>query len=145
MPRNVEDDFLAAFQRISAGAPTHPKLRARIAAGDVVKANQSTVSLEAGHSRTLLSQRAPGYERICKLLNPERDADGRVSRTSAPSESETSAERLSRLTAEVKTLTMQRDRFATSLSEAYLALNIKDQQISSLCAELDRCKANRSD
>ncbi|WP_155773367.1 hypothetical protein [Rhizobium leguminosarum] len=35
------------------------------------KINSSTVALEAGRSRTMLAQRAPGYERICALLFPE--------------------------------------------------------------------------
>lgn len=145
MPRNVEDDFIAAFHRISAGAPTHPKLCARLAAGKNVAANQSTVALEAGHSRTLISQRAPGYERICELLSSAGEAAQPISQNSRQSRSETSTERLARLTAEVRLLTMQRDRFATSLSEAYLALSIKDRDIASLSEQVNRRDSNRID
>lgn len=134
MPRNVEDDFLAAFQRISKGAPTHPKLRARLAAGKKVEPNQSTVSLEAGHSRTLISLRVPGYERICNLLNLQTDAAQQICENNKH-RPETASERLARLSSELRHLTEQRDRFATLLSEAYLALDMKDKEIARLMSE----------
>ncbi len=139
MPHNVEDEFLEAFQRIVAQSPRNEKLRARILAGEILKANQSTVSLEAGHSRTLLSQRAKGYERICALLYPE--AQKTVDRRSGDSV-EKVADRVSRLTEEVRQLERERDQYATCLAEAYLAIELKDRLISQIRAEVARKERN---
>ncbi|WEA26930.1 hypothetical protein [Rhizobium binxianense] len=142
MPRNVEDDFLQAYLRITSQSPSHPKLKARTAAGDVLVPNQSNVAMEAGHSRTLISQRAKGYERICALLYPEESNANTIVRPEVRDRPETPTGKIERLNAENKALERERDQFATRLAEAYLAIQLKDRQLASLQAEISRRSRN---
>lgn len=150
MRNNVEQDFFEAYQRLSAGAPVHPKLRARLAAGRKVSVNQSTVALEAGHSRTLLSQRARGYERICGLLFPEErsDADrifGDAHSSERTKKAESAQEKLARLNAIIAGLASERDLFATRAAEAYQSIALLKSEIKLLRAEIDRRCQRRND
>ncbi|NEI29663.1 hypothetical protein [Rhizobium ruizarguesonis] len=141
MPHNVEDDFLAAYHRLAAGAPIHGKLRQRLIDGKTLDINQSTVALEAGHSRTLLSQRAPGYERICALLFPAEafEAGSKLAnQTPSQNEPQTAVGKIARLTADNLALTAERDMFATRAAEAYLAISLLRRDLSSLQSELVR-------
>ncbi|WP_114835618.1 hypothetical protein U0027_04465 [Agrobacterium tumefaciens] len=146
MPHNVEEDFLQAYYRLSAGAPTHPDLSAVVASGKKVRVNQSTVALEAGHSRTLISQRTKGYERICALLYPD-EADRKQTPTATAGEapSETKGEKLMRLREELRLTEAERDQFATRLAEAHAALELLNREIQSLRAEASRRDKNMRD
>ncbi len=52
----IEQDFLDALERLEAGSPQHPDLRARLKKGKPVKVNISNVAKEAGRSRVLIGQ-----------------------------------------------------------------------------------------
>lgn len=146
MPHNVEEDFLQAYYRLSSGAPTHPDLSAVIASGKKVRVNQSTVALEAGHSRTLISQRAKGYERICALLYPdEADLKQMPRATAGEAPTETKDEKLMRLREELRLTEAERDQLATRLAEAYAALGLLKREIQGLRSEASRRDKNMRD
>jgi hypothetical protein len=148
LPHNVEKDFLEAYYRLSAGAPLNDKLKVRVAKGKL-RVNENTVAMEAGHSRTLLSQRAPGYERICALLFPSEylgatriaDPDHATNRP----DGETQAEKIQRLSLDKAQLTTERDLFATQYAEACLAIELLHRKISVLSGEVDRRERNLSE
>ena len=52
----IEQDFFDALERLEAGRPQHPDLRARLKKGKAVKVNISNVAKEAGRSRVLIGQ-----------------------------------------------------------------------------------------
>ncbi|MGO7530831.1 hypothetical protein [Rhizobium leguminosarum] len=149
MPHNVEDDFLQAYYRLSAGAPLNDELRTRAAEGKFLRINQSTVALEAGHSRTMIAQRAPGYERICALLFPEEYVEGeRIAvreKDALKRDNETQKEKIARLSLDNLTLTRERDNFATQYAEACLSIALLQRKISVLAGEVSRREKNLFD
>ncbi|AJY44045.1 hypothetical protein I6G56_14820 [Burkholderia humptydooensis] len=56
----VAADFISALQRLIDGTPTHPKLIAKAADGKL-RVNLLSVSIEAGHSRTLIGHKDCAY------------------------------------------------------------------------------------
>lgn len=141
MPHNVEEHFLAAYHRLAARAPLNDRLKAKVAQGKPLIINQFTVALEAGHSRTMLSKRAPGYERICALLYPHEQPrpDVRIAGSQIGQKTtETKAEKIARLDAENVALAYDRDRFATCAAEAYAAIRQLRNDIRRLERELER-------
>lgn len=147
MPRNVEEDFLEPYHRLTVRAPLNEELKRTVAAGKPLRINQSTVALEAGHSRTLLSQRAPGYERICALLFPDEilGKEKNRGRGASKPKPETSEHKIARLSSDNELLTKERDQFATLLAEAYLAITLLQRDVSDLKAELIRREKNLLD
>ncbi|MGO7446531.1 hypothetical protein ACC668_17800 [Rhizobium ruizarguesonis] len=149
MPLNVEEDFLQAYFRLSAGTPTNDELRARVAAGKPLRINQSTVAMEADHSRTMLAQRARGYERICALLFPEEYAGTeriacRDKEAPQPAR-ETQEEKIARLSLDNELLTGERDNYATRYAEACLSIVLLERKISALAGEVSRREKNLFD
>jgi hypothetical protein len=149
MPHNVEDDFLEAYYRLSAGAPQNDILRAQVAEGKPLRINQSTVAREAGRSRTMLAQRALGYERICALLFPEEYVGGERNvvrgRKALQPEKETQTEKIARLAVDNEVLTRERDQFATQYAEACLSITLLQRKISDLEGEVRRREKNLLD
>jgi hypothetical protein len=56
--------FLAAIDRIRAGEPTEPSLKAKAAAGRVLEMNVTTVAQEAGYARTYLYKNRKSMRRV---------------------------------------------------------------------------------
>jgi len=63
MPELIEQDFLAALQRLVEGKPTHKTLKASAKAGKL-KINTVNVALEAGRSRTLIALEDCRYPKV---------------------------------------------------------------------------------
>jgi len=74
----IEQDFLDAIIRIQEGKPKNIELKARAARG-VLSLNPSTVSLEAGHSRTLIGKKDCRYPRVRKKIE-----DAKVAKNTPP-------------------------------------------------------------
>lgn len=73
----IEQDFLDALERIEAGRPQHPDLRARIKNGKTVKINISNVAKEAGRSRVLIGQEDCRYPAIRNQVLGAAGQEGR--------------------------------------------------------------------
>jgi hypothetical protein len=64
----IEQDFLDAIERLRDGKPTRKELKARKANG-TLRVNIASVSLEAGHSRTLIAlETGCRYPRVRELI-----------------------------------------------------------------------------
>lgn len=68
----IRKDFMEALGRLRSGSPTHPKLIPRAAGGDL-KISVTTVSLEAGHSRTLIGMDGCKYPDVRAAVLASRD------------------------------------------------------------------------
>ena len=70
----VRADFLAAFERLKSGVPNHPELERKAKEG-VLRVNILSVSMEAGHSRSLIGYEGCAYpdvrEEILRALDSE--------------------------------------------------------------------------
>ncbi|MES2298674.1 MAG: hypothetical protein V4582_16640 [Pseudomonadota bacterium] len=65
---SIEQDFMAAYDRLCDGEPKNKQLKARKAKG-ALKINVSNVALEAGHSRTLIAlETGCRYPRVRELI-----------------------------------------------------------------------------
>lgn len=64
----IGNDFMQALERLRAGNPRDPLLRARLQKRGVLPINVSTVAKEAGHSRTLIGHRACKYAEVRSLV-----------------------------------------------------------------------------
>ena len=88
----IEQDFLAAIERLRDGEPKNKKLKARKANG-TLKINVASVALEAGHSRTLIAlETGCRYPRVRELIKQAKSG-----RTALPT---TVSEVIARLRAE---------------------------------------------
>ncbi|SDG90703.1 hypothetical protein [Janthinobacterium sp. YR213] len=64
----IEQDFLAAIDRLQDGEPKNKQLKVRKAKG-TLKVNVANVALEAGHSRTLIAlETGCRYPRVRELI-----------------------------------------------------------------------------
>lgn len=68
--RTVEQDFLAAFERLKNGRPNHPRL-VELGKRGCLRVNVSTVALEAGRSRTLIGTDTCRYLTVRRLIQQE--------------------------------------------------------------------------
>lgn len=89
---SIEQDFLAAIERLRDGEPKNKKLKGRKANG-TLKINVASVALEANHSRTLIAlETGCRYPRVRELIKQAKS-----DRTALPT---TVSEVIARLCAE---------------------------------------------
>jgi hypothetical protein len=142
MSRDTEADFLAAYKRLSIGAPNNNELRQRAALG-ALEINISTLAKEAGHSRTLIGTRYTKYPSVRALIFPDekmtRDSDTGPE-ANATRRRPTQKEIIQSLRADQKALALERDKFATKLAETDIALALCRKEIAVLTARIERCE-----
>lgn len=109
----IEQDFLDAVARIQEGKPRNKELKARAARGKL-GLNPLTVSLEAGHSRTLIGK-AKGcrYPRVRKIIE-----NSKVSKNATPT---TYTELVDRLRGEKAELNHQLNLYKSEALEHFTA------------------------
>lgn len=109
----IEQDFLDAIARIQEGKPRNRELKARAARGKLAL-NPLTVSLEAGHSRTLIGK-ANGcrYPRVRKIIE-----NTKVAKNATPT---TYTELVDRLRAEKAELSHQLNLYKSEALEHFTA------------------------
>jgi hypothetical protein len=77
----IEQDFLAAIDRLRDGEPKNRQLKARKAKG-ALKVNVANVALEAGHSRTLIAlETGCRYPRVRELIKQAMNGHDRLPTT----------------------------------------------------------------
>jgi hypothetical protein len=136
----IEADFFAAHRRLSIGAPLDFELKAKAIAGKL-SINLSTLALEAGHSRTLISMRNSRYPRVRGLIFPEEQIGRQLSEqdsVSARGKRSSQTEKITDLRQEKKALQNERDKFATRLAESESAIALLRRENLNLRSTIER-------
>lgn len=136
----IEADFFSAYKRLCTHSPHNLALKARAIAGKL-EINLSTLALEAGHSRTLISMSSSKYPRVRALIFPdEHVAPGHTQKvaTGGAAKRPTHVEVLRAIREEKALLKLERDRFATRLAETEIAIALLQRENSNLKLKLHR-------
>lgn len=140
MSRDTEADFLAAYRRLSIGAPNDHGLRQRAALGSL-QINISTLAKEAGHSRTLIGMRNTKYPNVRALIFPNEktpvDLEGKRKKN-VSGRRLTQRDLIEILRSEHEALTLERDRLATKLAETDIALALCRKENEALRSRIER-------
>jgi len=136
----IEADFFAAHRRLSICAPLNFELKAKAIAGKLA-INLSTLALEAGHSRTLISMRSSKYPRVRRLIFPDEQIGRQLSEQDSVSgrgKRSSQKQKITELRQEKKALQNERDKFATRLAESESAIALLRRENLNLRSTIER-------
>jgi septal ring factor EnvC (AmiA/AmiB activator) len=133
--QDIRADFLAAIERINSGTFRHPQL-VKASRSRKVKLTFSTVALEAGHSRTLISQKKNcRYPEVRNTIIGDQDELRSIQ--------ETQEQQIERLKQEAADATFAFHKIATQLAEADIKIHDLEKSLSSVSGQLDRLLARQ--
>lgn len=109
----IEQDFIAAIERLQKGKPNHKDLKAALAKG-ILKFNTSNVAKEACRSRTLIAmEKGCRYPRIREMI--------KLAKGGKNSDPKTYSELIQRLRADVANLMVQVKQYQAEATSHFLA------------------------